>query len=215
MEQNTENLIGVLLTPFKFTEILKRGFSIDQLLFLRLVSLNLDIEDICSYAKIANLKDTCVRKGLLTSDLKISLEGQSLLDFINTEDSIKLPRKKSTTGPIESFWKAFPSTDTFEHKGRKFAGSRALKTDKDNCRIKLEAIINEGEYTLDQIIKAVEYDVMQKKEQSVKTGQNKLTYIQNSLTYLRQRSFEPFIELIKEGKDIKQTENTNFDGINI
>jgi hypothetical protein len=29
--------------------------------------------------------------------------------------------------------------------------------------------------------------------------------MQNSLTYLNQRSFEPFIELIREGKTIKES----------
>ena len=36
------------------------------------------------------------------------------------------------------------------------------------------------------------------KEESVKTRVNKLTYIHNSLTYLNQRDFEPYIELIKQ-----------------
>ena len=80
---------------------------------------------------------------------------------------------------------------------------------------KVEAILNEGEHTLEQIVKAVEYDVLMKKEESLKKGQNKLTYIQNSATYLKQRSFEPFIDLIKEGKEVKETQNTNFDGVNI
>ena len=39
---------------------------------------------------------------------------------------------------------------------------------------------------------------------SVKLSTNKLTYMQNSLTYLNQRSYEPFIELIKEGAKIEE-----------
>ena len=41
------------------------------------------------------------------------------------------------------------------------------------------------------------------KENSVKTKTNRLTFMQNSLTYLNQRSFEPFIELIREGNAVK------------
>jgi hypothetical protein len=52
------------------------------------------------------------------------------------------------------------------------------------------------------MIAALEYEVLQKKENSVKVKTNKLTYMQNSLTYLNQRSFEPFIELVKEGKKV-------------
>ena len=52
------------------------------------------------------------------------------------------------------------------------------------------------------MVEALEYEVVQKKENSVKAGENKLKYMQNSLTYLNQRTFEPFIELIKEGVKI-------------
>ena len=41
-----------------------------------------------------------------------------------------------------------------------------------------------------------------KKEASVKNNENRLSFIQNSLTYLTQRSFEPFIEMIKTGMEI-------------
>ncbi len=65
--------------------------------------------------------------------------------------------------------------------------------------MKFEKIIIEGDYTAEELIEALKYDVVQKKEASFKTGNNKLSYMQNSLTYLNQRSFEPFIELIKKG----------------
>jgi hypothetical protein len=66
--------------------------------------------------------------------------------------------------------------------------------------------LEEGEYTLEELVEALRFDVLQKKENSVKTNTNKLTYMQNSLTYLNQRSFEPFIELIKEGVKIQESE---------
>ena len=49
----------------------------------------------------------------------------------------------------------------------------------------------------------MEYDVLNKKENSVKAGENKLKYLQNSLTYLTQRSYEPYIEIVKEGITIE------------
>jgi hypothetical protein len=52
------------------------------------------------------------------------------------------------------------------------------------------------------MIAALAYEVLQKKENSVKGKVNKLTYMQNSLTYLNQRTFEPFIELVREGNNI-------------
>ena len=35
--------------------------------------------------------------------------------------------------------------------------------------------------------------------------------MQNSLTYLNQRSYEPYIELIKEGIQIKETQSNGTD----
>jgi hypothetical protein len=77
-----------------------------------------------------------------------------------------------------------------------------LRRDEENCRLKFNAILSEGEYTADDLIAALEFDVLQKKENSYKADDNKLRYMQNSLTYLNQRSFEPFIELVKEGVTI-------------
>jgi hypothetical protein len=54
----------------------------------------------------------------------------------------------------------------------------------------------------------LEFDVLQKKENSVKNNDNKLRYMQNSLTYLTQRSFEPFIELVREGMVVKAAVKT-------
>jgi hypothetical protein len=65
--------------------------------------------------------------------------------------------------------------------------------------------MNEGEYTVDELIAALEFEVQQKKENSLKTGVNRMTFMQNSLTYLNQRTFEPFIELIREGQKVKQS----------
>ena len=87
-----------------------------------------------------------------------------------------------------------------------FTGSRTLRNSKDDCRLKFDKILLEGEYTPEQLIEALSFDVLQKKEASVKEKTNKLKYMQNSLTYLNQRSYEPFIELIQEGAVIKETQ---------
>ena len=71
-------------------------------------------------------------------------------------------------------------------------------------KIKFDKILGEGEYTADDMLAALQFDVTQKKENSVKAKANKLTYMQNSLSYLNQRAFEPFIELIKEGTKIEE-----------
>ena len=81
-----------------------------------------------------------------------------------------------------------------------------MRVRKEDCKVKFKKILEEGEYTIDDLIAALEYEVLQKKENSLKTGANKLTFQQNSLTYLNQRTFEPFIELVKAGETIKESQ---------
>lgn len=155
--------------------------------------------------KIAALHQSLVRKGLITdTEDKLTTLGKELLQFIETKEPTKIVKKKPATTEFEEWWKVYPGTDTFTHNGKKFSGNRGLRQNKDECRLKFDKILLEGEYTAADLIAALKFDVEQKKENSVKLGTNKLTYMQNSLTYLNQRSYEPFIELIKEGAKIDQ-----------
>ena len=77
---------------------------------------------------------------------------------------------------------------------------------KDECRTKFNKILLEGVYTSEQLVEALKYDVQSKKDNSISTGTNNLTFMQNSLTYLNKKTYEPFIEIIKEGKEIKNND---------
>jgi hypothetical protein len=205
------NISEISLNSFK--EIHNRGYTLDMVYLLSLFKNNIDVRAVSS-ARITEIVNILVRKGLLTEDDIPTLDGEELLKFINIPgEDIKLVKKK-VDDKFDKFWKAFPSTDSYEYKGVKFQGSRALRINKDDCKLKLKSILNEGEHSIDDITKAIEYDVYLKKENSIKTRTNKLSYLQNSLTYLRQRSYEPFLELIKEGKIIKEEEKT-FNGTDI
>lgn len=196
----------VNITPFHFEELVKKSYSLDTIYMLKLIEQQYDLEDMCKNSlKIAALYQGLTRKGLITDVGKISITGLELLKFMETKENTKLIKKKPISSEFESWWNAFPGTDTFSYKGKTFTGSRSLKSAKEECRIKFEKILNEGEYTSDQLIKALEFDVKQKHENSIVSRTNKLTYLQNSLTYLNQRSFEPFIELINEGIKIKES----------
>jgi hypothetical protein len=195
------------LTFSHFEQLLKKGYSLDTIFLLKLIQKEkCNIKDMCTEdTKLSALYQGLVRKGLISDDCKIMLEGKNILEFLSTpiEESVTLDKRK----PIEDdrfnlWWNAYPGTDNFMHKDVVFSGSRTLRAGKEDCKIKLNKILEEGEYTLEQMVEALKFDVLQKKENSVKTKANKLTYMQNSLTYLNQRSFEPFIELIKEGQKI-------------
>lgn len=195
------------ITHYHFEQIYKAGYTLDTIYMLKLVDEGFDVTTLCEDPKISMLCQTVRRKGLLTENFKLTLVGKSILGFLDDEGTpeAKLIKKKASSDDFDRWWKTYPGTDTFTHKGKDFTGTRSLRAKKDDCKAKLKSIIAEGEYTIDDLIAALEYEVLQKKENSYKTKTNKLSFMQNSLTYLNQRTFEPFVELIKEGKIIKET----------
>lgn len=193
------------VTLSHFEELIKKTYSLDLIFLLKVLEEGLDTTELCQNSvRVCNLFQTLERKGLIGTDQKLTLQGKELLSFIETEGEAKIAKKKAPASEFEQWWAAYPGTDTFMHKGKKFTGTRALRKEKDDCRIKFDKILLEGEYTLQDMLAALQFDVEQKKENSVKTGANKLTYMQNSLTYLNQRSFEPYIELIREGMKVEE-----------
>lgn len=195
-----------------FEEIIKKGYTLDIVYFLKLIEQKIDISDmIKDSARVSAIHQSLIRKGLITEDERITTIGFDLLEFLKTKGEVKLVKKKSSEDDFETWWKTFPGTDIFTHKSRKFTGSRSLRQNKEECKIKFNKILIEGDYTAKQLTDALAYDVNQKKEASLKEGRNKLTFMQNSLTYLNQRSYEPFIELINEGVEIQETPQSGTD----
>lgn len=194
------------VSPYHFSELLKKGYSLDQIYLLKLVDDGIDIKALAEGSeKIAALLQSLVRKGLISEAEKATTLGKELLIFAQSTETTKLVRRKPVTTEFEEWWKHYPGTDTFEHKNKKFTGSRSLRQNKEECRLKFDKIILEGEYTAEQLTEALKFDVHQKKEKSYQTNSNKLSFMQNSLTYLNQRSYEPFIELIKAGEKTEET----------
>jgi len=202
--------MNLKLTLYHFKELQKSGFTLDMIFLLKLVEEGHDPKALCvGDPKIELLYQGIRRKGLVSENDKITLTGNNVLKFLKEEaPKDKIIKKKPDNDEFDRWWKAYPGTDTFKHSGKMFSGTRALRRSIDDCRIKFNSILSEGEYTADDLIAALEFDVLQKKENSVKNNDNKLRYMQNSLTYLNQRSFEPFIELVKEGMVVKAAVKT-------
>jgi|APGre2960657505_1045072.scaffolds.fasta_scaffold89680_1 hypothetical protein len=203
--------MNLSLTFFHFNEIYKNGYTLDMLFLLKLIEENIDVKALCnddtinSHIKLSALYQSIYRKGLITEKNTITLSGKKILEFLNSEESnVKLIKTKVSVDDFELWWKKYPGTDTFKYKGVSFTGTRGLRKDKEQCNLKFNKILNEGDYTATDLISALEYEVLQKKENSIKNKSNRMTFMQNSLTYLNQKTFEPFIELIKEGYKIKE-----------
>ena len=198
--------MNLTLTFSHFKELTKAGYSLDMLCFITLVEEGNDVDEMCTDdSKMKMLHQTVRRKGLLSESNKITIIGREVLSFLNEEiEQPKIPNKKKDSD-FDKWWNRYPGTDTFTYKSQSFTGTRGMRVKKDECKIKFNSIVGEGEYKATELIAALEYEILQKKENSIKTKVNRLTFMQNSLTYLNQRSFEPFIELIRDGKTIKES----------
>jgi len=196
------------LTFSHFEKLQNAGYNLDHVFLLLNVEAGIDVKELCKEStRLSALYQGIYRKGLVTDEDKLTLTGKELLKFVNEEHEPEAkPKRKKTTSDFETWWKAYPGTDTFTHKGKSFTGTRTLRARKDECKLKFDKILEEGEYVLQDLLDALKFEVDQKKENSVKTKTNRMTFMQNSLTYLNQRTFEPFIELIKEGKTIQSSE---------
>jgi hypothetical protein len=197
------------LDPEGFKEVFKAGIDLNQLYLLENYNRNIDPIPDGGGVKLEALRSSLIRKGLITESNYLTPTGNLLLITLKSGTSfstIQKARKAYTMTEFERFWKGYPNSDMFEYKGKKFAASRAFKVKKEECKKKFIEIVAEGEYTADEIIKAMECDVLIKKEASIREGENKLKYMQNTLTYLNQRTWEGFIDI---AKTYKPTSNSN------
>lgn len=188
----------------KFQQLYNGGFVLDHVYLLLSIERGDDVKTLCKESpKLEALYQGIYRKGLITEEQKITQTGKELLAFLEEDSKVEKIVKK-TVDPVnfESWWKAYPGTDTFSYQGKSFAGTRSLRVKKEDCKLKFNKILEEGEYTASELIDALTFEVGQKKQTSVLEKTNKLKFMQNSLTYLNQRTFEPFIELIKSGVTI-------------
>ena len=155
--------------------------------------------------KLEVLYQGLIRKGLITEEGGITLLGRTMVSFLEEEVIEDIKKVEIPESCFDDWWKAYPGTDNFVHKSKRFSGTRSLRQKKDDCRVKFNKILLEGEYTCEELINALNYEVLQKKEASVKEKANKLSFMQNSLTYLNQRTFESFVELIRDGNIIQES----------
>lgn len=206
----------ITFQPYHFKEIILKGYSFDIIVMLKMIQENIDINHfIEDSAKLLAIKQSLKRKGLIAeTEDKLTTMGVELLVFMDSKESKKIEKKKVDNSKFEEWWKEFPGTNNFIHHGHAFTGDRSLRTSKDDCRIKFDKIILEGEYTTEELLGALKLHIRKIKEESVKTSINKLTYLHNSLTYLNQKDFDPFVELIKQGDNVINSES-KFDGVNL
>lgn len=191
-----------------FIEILKQGYSLNNIYILEAIKEGLHPEDYLTFPSGKATLQGMMRKSLISTSYDITEYGEGVLKLAYSDDTKAVVEKKEKamsqkTEFFEKWWLSFPGTDTFEYKGKKFTGSRALRTNKEECRALFNKILKEG-FTGEEMLQSLDYEITQKKEDSIKRKENKLRFMQNSATYLRQRTWEPFIELARQGNNIKE-----------
>ena len=189
------------ITPQQFEELIKKSYSLDIIYLLKLIEAEYDVEPLYENSmRLSAIYQSLRRKGLIAEDEnRLTTTGKDLLAFVGEDKTQKkFVKRKPHATLFEEWWKTYPGTDTFSYNGKKFRGTRALRKDKQACKIKFDAILNEGDYTAQQLIGALKFEIEQKVLESMRRGTNRLTYMQNSLTYLNQRTYEAFIELMEE-----------------
>ena len=199
------------ISPQMFQEIIKRSYNLDIIYLLKMIDEQYDIQPLYKDSmKIAALYQSLLRKGLITKDEeKLTTAGKDLLKFVETTDNKKIIKRKPVTTDFEEWWKNYPTTDTWTLDQHSYKGTRALRRGKEECRRKFKSIIQEGEYTAQQLIKALDYEVNQKVQRSIKERKNIMSFMQGSITYLNQRTFEAFIELMEQDKNDNTPEPTS------
>lgn len=184
------------ITDSHFIELHKRGYTTDMVLILYWLQQGLSIEHIINGSKkIELIYKSMIRKDLITNDNKLSKIGIEILDFISKKTNKTFLKPKVHNTEFDKWWSIFPSNDKFTIKGKNFGPTRAFKTKKEDCKLLFDKMILNEEFTADQIINATIYDVNLKIERSYKTNSNQLKYLQNSYTYLYQKTFSGFVDM--------------------
>jgi len=164
------------------------------------------------------------RKNFIANGLLTEV-GRKFLDEVpnmgNLEASDLKKTLKKAKGDYDTkfieWWNKYPSgndwTDDDTHGNKYYLGTRTFKTKKDECQVKyLEALSTPG-ITHELMLEALEYEVNLKKSESRTSGTNKLSYMLNTYSYLFQKQYEGYIEMLKNKSSQPQkpkAENTDF-----
>jgi hypothetical protein len=125
--------------------------------------------------------------------------------FISKKTNKTFLKPKVEESEFDKWWGIFPGNDKFTVRGKTFGPTRSFKAKKEGCRLLFNDMILQKEFTADEIINATEFDINLKKERSWKKGSNQLKFLQNSHTYLNQKTFRGFIGM--KAKEIKPAKN--------
>lgn len=148
-----------------------------------------EIENPVNYKKVENIFIT-------TKGEEVIAHIKDVLEGLTKNQQIPIV---SVEANFDEFWTLFPSSD----KWGNFSATRSLKSDKENCRKKYKKLINEEGYKHEDIIKALSYQIALFKKNSTVID-NKMKFFQNSLTWINQRTFIQYLEILSDDENTIQ-----------
>ncbi len=140
---------------------------------------------------------------ILYSDYLVSTVNSSKKKVIKKVEGISEEVQKH----FEIFWQAYPGISRFEYLGKKFEGERVLKANKQVClKLYNDSICNakgkpgtthqdnvSSKFWADVMLKALKVQIETIKQESYKTGQNRMQYLKACEVYLRQKAYEGWL----------------------
>lgn len=138
-----------------------------------------------------------------TYDGEITPKGDSLLLDVELwepmEDLSKLRKPKEIIRRDPQFeeWLAeYPRGVNFEMGGKTFTGTRSLHNKVGECEVKYIRIAEEVGH--EKLLACLKMEVLLRKTESVKRGENQLNWMKATLSYLNSRGWEPYIPLLNK-----------------
>lgn len=223
VEQKSQgSLVGELLFNLSLDQVnicLEEKLDLNLLYLLESYDREIDLSKYAENPKFDGWKQTLIRKSLINENGKVLNAGKMVLELIHKQMSRKAEKLTKNVSDEETafdrWWKTYPGTDNFVINSKYFKGSRSFRVEKDACRLLYNRILNSGEYTETELLEAIKLEVENRKDESYRTGENKLKYLKNTGAYLRQYAFDAYVELIRKGfkaQDQSKTNQTDYSG---
>jgi hypothetical protein len=181
------------LSTAHFHSLLKQKLPLDCIYLLEMINNGEEIDS----EEFLPLLQRLQRKGYISAHLKMTEYGNKLYNSLFEE--IVFIKPKQTIAKNDKFsdwWTIFPATNDFEINGKHFQGSQKKNIKREECHNIFNILCNS--FSPDDIIAGTNYHIQTAKEISFKKKENQLTYIPNSLRYLKEKYFEGYIEKAKK-----------------
>jgi hypothetical protein len=178
-----------------FERLTEEGVDLSSLYILELFQSGYNVQGM-ENVKIQGWISGLMRKGLITEDYKITLEGCNILSTLdqdlgrNTLKKVEVQRDEK----FKEWWECYPSVDRFIYNNVKFPGARSLRVKQKECEVLFYKLTNEDGIKAEDIIKGTTNHIEELKKISYSSKENRLTYMPASDRYLKEKRFIHFIE---------------------